>query len=149
MTYNWFSPGLWWISDVLPSCQEGFNSQTLGALNKNTAAKTANTTTTSWARTLLTSNGRSFIKGSVFIAVTWENNKINRRSFLRLSRLKLTVWNSRLKLMLTATQKERRITQTIKGSHSTRCKWSDRVFCNLVNLLTYKHLTHLNFPNIS
>ena len=75
MTYSWFLPGLWWLSEVLPSCQDGFNSQTLGALNKNTAAKTANTTTTSWARTLLTSNGRNFIKGSVFIAVTWENKQ--------------------------------------------------------------------------
>ena len=75
MTYNWFLTGLWWLSEVLPSCQEGFNSQTLGALNKNTAAKTANTTTTSWARTLLTSNGRSFIIGSVFIVVTWENKQ--------------------------------------------------------------------------
>ena len=91
MTYNWFSPGLWWLSEVLPSCQEGFNSQTLGALNKNTAAKTANTTTTSWARTLLTSNGRSFIKGSVFIAVTWEN-KINRRRFYDLNLMFYTVW---------------------------------------------------------
>jgi len=76
MTYNWFLTGLWWLSEVLPSCQDGFNSQTLGALNKNTAAKTANTTTTSWARTLLTSNGRSFIKGSGFIAVTWENKQM-------------------------------------------------------------------------
>ena len=49
--------------------------------------------------------------------------------------------------MLTATQKERHITKTIKRSHSTRCKWSVRPgILQFSEFMTLHTLNSFKFP---